>query len=324
MMTEEEIALGDELEKIFTPLAYGRRKKIREEGGRFVHYTSAENAVNIIRHKKIWMRNARCMNDYLESYFGHQHLVEVFSKKEIKQEYLSVLNELGQDFGNQVLNKFDQWWNNIQFNTYITSVSEHDNTEDIHGRLSMWRAYGRDAAKAALVLKMPIQPGEALGLRVLFSPVEYLTPEQLETEFLAAVQNIKQHIGFLKGVKPELLSNMAFFMLVLAALCLKHEGFKEEREWRVICLPHALPTKFVESSVEVVGGVPQTVYKIPLVDRPDDNIMGLEIPKLVDRVIIGPSVYPVPINEAFVNLLVQAGMSDAASRVVFSNIPLRT
>ncbi len=51
-MTDDDIILAEELERIFTPLAYGRRQKVRKEGGRFVHYTSAENAVNIIKSKK--------------------------------------------------------------------------------------------------------------------------------------------------------------------------------------------------------------------------------------------------------------------------------
>ena len=61
-MTDEELAVGIELERIFMPLAHSKRDKIRKQGGRFVHYTSAENAVKIITSQRIWMRNARCMN----------------------------------------------------------------------------------------------------------------------------------------------------------------------------------------------------------------------------------------------------------------------
>lgn len=49
-----------------------------------------------------------------------------------------------------------------------------------------------------------------------------------------------------------------------------------------------------------------------------------EIAELIDRVIIGPSNYPIPIGEAFVAALQEAGMKDAATRVFASNIPLRT
>jgi hypothetical protein len=61
------------LEAIFMP--YGRRQrdgayeKLKKSGAtderlRFVHYTSAEAALSIIRSKRIWMRNTTCMSDY--------------------------------------------------------------------------------------------------------------------------------------------------------------------------------------------------------------------------------------------------------------------
>jgi hypothetical protein len=45
---------------------------------------------------------------------------------------------------------FYQWWNDIRFNTYIVSMSEHDNKEDLHGRLSMWRAFGGNLARHSI------------------------------------------------------------------------------------------------------------------------------------------------------------------------------
>lgn len=36
----------------------------------FVHYTSAENGINIIKNKEIWLRNVRCMNDFSEVEHG--------------------------------------------------------------------------------------------------------------------------------------------------------------------------------------------------------------------------------------------------------------
>lgn len=323
-MTEEELATGIELERIFTPLAHSKRDKIRRQGGRFVHYTSAENAVKIITSCRIWMRNARCMNDYSEAYHGHAKLLGLFRKPEFKAAYLRALSPFGKNMGENILNQFDQWWANIQFNTYICSISEHADAEDIHGRLSMWRAYGGNSAKAALIFRLPLTPGAAAGLRLLVSPVEYMTDAQIESEFIASIQSIEENAAYLGTVDPQRIQNMGFFMLVLTALCLKHEGFAEEREWRVIYLPHALPSEHVERSVEVIGGIPQTVFKVPLVNKPESQIVGVGIPELIDRIIVGPSVYPMPIQEAFVSLLTGAGMADAVSRVAVSLIPLRT
>lgn len=264
------------------------------------------------------------MNDYLEAYYGHKQLCRIFANSELKASFISALSPFGEDMGNKVLAQFDQWWENIQFNTYICSISEHDDSEDLHGRLSMWRAYGGVSAKAGVVVRLPLTPGAAQGLNLLVSPVEYFTYEQLEQEFKAAVGNITQNTAYLSTLPPDRILNVAFFMLVMAALCLKHEGFKEEREWRIICLPYTMPSENRESAVEVIGGVPQIVYKIPLVDRPEKDITGVQIPQLVDRVIIGPSAYPTPIREAFISILSQSGMHDAGARVWVSDIPLRT
>jgi hypothetical protein len=323
-LTDANLAIGIELERIFMPLAYTKREKVRQEGGRFVHYTSAENAVNIIRSKSIWMRNVRCMNDYTEASHGHEQLCRIFRNLELKESFISALSPFGENMGNKVLDMFDQWWNNIQFNTYACSISEHDDAEDVYGRLSMWRAYGGNSAKSAIVIRLPLTPGAALGLRLLVSPVEYLSYDSLVREFQISIESIRRNAAYLRTLDTDRILNMGFFMLVLTALCLKHEGFKEEREWRIICLPYAMPSENRDNSVEVIAGVPQTVYKIPLVDKPEKNITGVQVSQLVDRLIIGPSVYSLPIHEAFVGLLTEAGMPDAGARVVISNIPLRT
>jgi hypothetical protein len=92
----------------------------------------------------------------------------------------------------------------------------------------------------------------------------------------------------------------------------------------MIFLPDALPSEHIERSVEVIAGVPQTVFKIPLENKPDQEICGVAIPDLIDQVIIGPSVYPTAIFDAFTHILKDAGISDPHSRLTISDIPLRT
>ena len=45
---------------------------------RFVHYTSAEAALQIIKTKRIWMRNTTCMSDYSEVENGYRILLNFF------------------------------------------------------------------------------------------------------------------------------------------------------------------------------------------------------------------------------------------------------
>jgi hypothetical protein len=70
------------LESIFTPHARAKRDafyRIDEKENaplpqKFVHYTSAEAALNIIKSKRIWMRNTTCMSDYREVQHGFEIL----------------------------------------------------------------------------------------------------------------------------------------------------------------------------------------------------------------------------------------------------------
>jgi hypothetical protein len=80
----------------------------------------------------------------------------------------------------------------------------------------------------------------------------------------------------------------------------------------------------VKSSTQVIDGVPQLVYKIPLDGKQSDDLAEVDIPHLVDRVIIGPSQYPRAMYEAFVDALASSGVKDAPSRVFVSGIPIRT
>jgi hypothetical protein len=67
----------------------------------------------------------------------------------------------------------------------------------------------------------------------------------------------------------------------------------------------------------------QPIYKLPLKDISEICFFGA-IPVLLNRVIIGPTQYAQVQGEAFVRLLLDAGVPDPDAKVVVSNIPLRT
>ena len=103
----------------------------------------------------------------------------------------------------------------------------------------------------------------------------------------------------------------------------KHPGFHEEKEWRVIHSPTQEPSERVLCHTEVIGGVPQPVYKIPLRNFPDEGLEGVEVPELLDRIIIGPTEYPWAVYQAFKQVLTAAGVPDAGKKIIVSDIPLR-
>ena len=92
------------------------------------------------------------------------------------------------------------------------------------------------------------------------------------------------------------------------------------------CASLSRPTSspLMESSTEVIGGIPQPVCKIPIDKRVSDILSDLDLSNLFDRLIIGPSQYPWAMYESFVAALTEAGVTDAGNRVFISDIPIRT
>jgi hypothetical protein len=110
-------------------------------------------------------------------------------------------------------------------------------------------------------------------------------------------------------------------MFRFAAVSTKHPGFAEERELRVVCSPSLGKSKHLIKDIEVIQGVPQPVYKIPLEDIPEEKLSGVTIPDLIDRIIIGPTRDPLAMAEAFSDLLAKADV-DPSNKVFVSYIPL--
>jgi hypothetical protein len=128
----------------------------------------------------------------------------------------------------------------------------------------------------------------------------------------------------------DVLVKLVFISFLFRVVCLKHEGFHEEREWRAIYAPKLAPyaptlgpSPLMESSTEVVAGVPQVVYKVPLDASVSHQIADLDFTQIFDHLIIGPTPYPRPIHSAFVNELTKAGVANSAERVLVSGIPIR-
>ena len=326
----ELFELGMQLDAIFTPYAKRQREKFYTEKGalraaaRFVHYTTAEGALKIIGSKRVWMRNTTCMADYREVQHGFEMLQRFFGDATRKKQLYDALNAVSQNLAEEAVGLFDQWWANIRFGTYITSISEHDEKEDLHGRLSMWRAFGGNTARVAIVMNIPwLSPGSA-ALNLMVSPVAYLQEEEAHAVMAEVVKNIEANRDFLRSVDRQFVVAAVFNMLVAAVTCLKHEGFHEEREWRIIYAPLRSPSPLIESSLEVVGGVPQIVYKLPLDAKVSDALSDLDAARLFDRLIIGPSQFSWAMYEAFTKALTGIGVEQAEKRVFISTIPIRS
>jgi hypothetical protein len=139
-----------------------------------------------------------------------------------------------------------------------------------------------------------------------------------------ALDSIRSNQPFLRTVDRSRLLGMVFMMLIAGVVCMKHEGFHEEREWRVIYSPKRQPSTLVEPKTEVIDGVPQMLYRLPLDRGVSSELADLDVANLIDRVIIGPTQYFAAMSEAFAEALARAGVSNAEKRIFASQIPMRT
>lgn len=329
-LVAQRFAKNKMLESIFVPHVRRRRDELYGSPdigfARFIHYTSADSALKIITQKRLWLRNASCMADYKEVQHGFEILQRFFSISENEQSFVNAINLFAPGAADEAIKLFNHWWGarTIPLRTFIASVSEHDSSEDLHGRLSMWRAFGGNVARVGLVLNVPGQSDGADALRLYFSPVAYFKNDEAMKIIPEVIKQITANVDLLKTINKDEIRDWIFHMLLMNVTGIKHEGFREEREWRVVHCPLIYPAPIIKSFTEIIGGVPQIVYKIPLDKTVDPVLETLDFAKLFERIIIGPSQFPVAMADAFLEVLSQAGVADAANKIFISGIPVRT
>lgn len=317
----EQDADQDKLQHIFLPYMSQMQARVRDCSIRFVHYTSAEAAMNILRTREVWMRKTSCMNDFMEVQHGAECLSMAYRTSE-GDKFKSALDDAFPGICHEIEELFNGWFPHFQTGTYLTCVSEHLDEEDAFGRLSMWRAYAKGRGVALVLNNTPfVNPSDAL--KAYTSPVAYRTDEQSAKDLGQIAEGIEQNLDFIRSKERQVIRDWVFHAFRFALICLKHPGFSEEREWRVVHSPQFEPSQRLIKEVRAIQGMPQPIYKIPLRNVPEEGFMGAEIPELIDRIIIGPTDYSVAALEAFRDLLSEAGVDNPLDRISVSNIPLR-
>ena len=304
---------------IFLPYFRDKRAHSEQTRQRFAHYTSADSAVKMLNSEEVWLRKSSVMNDFSEIEFGIGCLDRAW-RSPAGVQFKQLLNSMFEGSAGRIENMFEQQLPQMRYDTYLACISEHDEDENRFGRLSMWRAYGN----VAIVLNPQNFMREATGKMQTYSnPVDYHTPESFQAQFEAMVARAVYDLDYLKAQGESAIWSWVLFMMRQIALCTKHKGFSEEREWRVIHAPNPEPSPLIRKEVEVIRNVAQPVVKLKLMNLPEDGIIGLDTARFVERIIIGPSQYPHVQQEAFATLLAKKGVVNPYERITISDIPLR-
>lgn len=315
------------LEAIFMPTLVERRKHFYDADpqrkARLAHYTSAENAVNIIRSQSLWLRNARGMQDYSETRYGHKLGHDYFADQNRLNQFVAKFQRANFSPANAGIELFNNSLADLNFGTYLACFSEHGTDCEPHGRLSMWRSFGQSTARVALIFNAPV-PYTAMPLAAGLSPVLYpRRPEEYWSEFDKILHNVDANQAYLQTVQGEMLAGWIYATLLMHAVSLKHDAFEEEREWRLCHFPGRVPSPHVSKLIKSLNGIPQVVYEVPLRNNPEQGINGVSLPELLHSVKIGPTQHRDVIWQALVNAMQEVGIADAAEKVTYSQIPLK-
>jgi len=312
----------DRFDAALFPYMVQQRYRMRTNGGKFVHYTSGEGAEGILKNRVVWLRSTTCMNDYSEAVHGYQCLRHSWHG-DSGRAFQDALEKCHPGIAAEVAGLFDKQAGAILEGTFVACFSEHDPSEDMHGRLSMWRAYCNPTG-VGLVLNSDPFFAKSDALKAYSSPVAYLSDADFDRLVYTLAENVERDREFLGSMNRTFMVLGLLNMMRFAILCTKHPAFLEEREWRVLYTPSLFASAHIQRSVRTIRGVPQAVYDLPLKNIPNEGLVGIEIPELLRRVIIGPTQFVSATHAAIWHLLKDAGVVDPSGCIHVSGVPLRT
>ena len=262
------------------------------------------------------------MNDYSEIIYGFNQVKQLLYS-DIGKDFIDCLykctsyvsdNYWENIINNFIENEFISWIHN----TYIICFTEHNQQDDIMGRLSMWRTYGNDNGIAFVFNTNNIKK-VCQQLNIALTPVAYLNKLTLKQEIFNLIESIKANQLYLKSIKIDEIKNMLQWVLRYAIVSIKHLGFSEEVEWRLVA--HSINLlQSSKLSIESPHNIIQPIFKIPF---------DIFYNNLLDSIIISPTA---TINERYVKhsaltflLCKQFNISPevAESKIKDSDIPYR-
>lgn len=309
---------------ILSPKSFEEATRLAQDDVDLVHYTTAENAVNILKGREFWLRSVRTMNDFMEVEHGKSMLLQAFSGegKERINRLCNALDQIHEGAARKAVDLFNEWMPRIADTAYIGCLSLAEVSET-RGRLSMWRGYSSPSVGVCIVMNKGPFLAETDLLKAYSVPVAYLTNEQFLEGVDQSLAAIEAQIEKFKGLGEEEIVATVFWWFLAMSVSLKHPGFYEEREWRIIYFPEMERSAVIEEAVTSVRGVPQIIQKIPLRDDEAVGLHGASPKSLIKKLIVGPSEYAATVRAALIQQLKDADVDEPESKVMISDIPLR-
>ena len=308
------------IERIFGLEYFDRVEKLKNNNWKLAHYTSASVALSIIENKTIWLNNVQYMNDYSEIEIGHRLLTD-FYNSDTREELKRTIEEISPSCSKNIEFNYNNRILDLM-NTYALCLTEHIPEDDKYGRLSMWRAYA-SLNGVALVFNRPMFLEEAINTSIITIPMFYFDQKEFGDAVSDFTKRLRDNQSVLKTI-PDF-PNRVFAKFLITVLSMKHKGFQEERESRILCnssIYMSPPNEILKEKRVEVNGAPRIIKTLNFADVQYKNIK-FNMNDLIYKVIIGPSNNAEQLREIFVNALSDNGVKNADDKVICSNIPIR-
>jgi hypothetical protein len=284
------------------------------------HYTRLDTLESIIKNQEIWLSNPLNMSDIEELRFILNEGARLFQEKiadcpieRNKHELIRCFNFYLERFGTD-----------HALHTYVLCMCTHKRSE---GLLSMWRAYGDNAAGAAIVIKSSTIPRTNGKTPFYFSSVSYES-HSVRTAWLEKTIDAVVAFASAAELDNDSLSYLAHHLverLKLFAIFNKNDGFSEEDEWRLVflsSLPGSKPFgKYFHYQVTAKGVVPK--LKLPFTAIRKIFKVRFSLEHVIDQILLGPSVSNALAVEATKRMVVMLKHPKLARCIRASEIPYR-
>ncbi len=297
---------------------------LRKNAPLLAHYTSVDALEKIIQSKEVWLSNPLNMNDYEEMRFGiglgYQAFIQ--NKNIVNACGTRARHSLLKDYFSAHFNTLDREY---APNTYVLCFSEQTK-DDYDGLLSMWRGYGANGNGVAIVIdgkKLPISDSSALQI----GKVRYETKNNRVSIVNSIVNNFAK---LLKQTNPSddqlnIAADILLDRLTRFALFHKHNGFSEEKEWRIVYFRPRDRNKRFESRLDYAIGKNGITPKLKLKFSPSPGFLdeNFNIMDIVDSILLGPSISNKLAELAVNRMLEKNGYQGGKEKVKLSTTPFR-
>lgn len=316
---------SDQLFSQFSGLFEEDKRRFEENKPKLLaHYTSIDVLEKILKNEEVWLSNPLFMNDVEEMHSGFRLAREsIIESKDIRESLKT--KERYEMFCKHFYNYVEEFEKKYLIDTYIFCMSEHDDNND-DGRLSMWRGYGAGGNGAAIVFDWrDVVYDDANPFRV--DKVIYGTMEKRKN-MLSEINKEFCKIINRNEFGDEILyipAYVIFQKILNFAIYTKHDGFSEEREWRIVFYGQNdkenkyMPIKSYRNGEKGI----EPIMKVDI--KNNRKLIGddFNLFQYIYKIILGPTAHGLFTDKSFERMLTIINREELIEKVFYSSIPLR-